>query len=220
MRGQALCLLISFIDRERIKKMNPQGVDAIDVNGSKCKFALKAIAEIIRRQSESGRLVSPEEIFQDLRNRNFLSEDQVKDDQFLEVVLEKTMEENGDIVKLQTEGGSPYFFSSQFMTESYARILIQRESDPMLLIAEMVRENSAVYPRPVPLSSFQNSPFDWTQEEIQCFLNQMDRRDAFKDIQQTTSSLGTAFLYSTLHLDPGYASMLAEWIDVGQANNP
>jgi len=48
----------------------------------------------------------------------------------------------------------------------------------------------------------------------------MARQDAFKDIQQTTSSIGTAFLYSTIHLDPDYASMLAEWLDVGQASNP
>jgi hypothetical protein len=28
------------------------------------------------------------------------------------------------------------------------------------------------------------------------------------------------FLYSTRHLDPDHASMLAEWLDVGQYRNP
>ncbi len=90
----------------------------------------------------------------------------------------------------------------------------------MLLIAEIVRENSAIYPRPVPLDMFKHSPFDLTLEEIQASLAQMAGRDEYKDINQTTTSIGTVFLYSTSHLDPGYASMLAEWLDVEQANNP
>jgi hypothetical protein len=90
----------------------------------------------------------------------------------------------------------------------------------MLLIAEIVRENSAIYPRPVPIDMFKHLPFDLRLEEIQAYLAQMAKRDDYRDIKQTTSSIGTVFLYSTLHLDPGYASMLAEWVDVGQANNP
>jgi hypothetical protein len=200
--------------------MNPQSGDPIDVNGQEGKFAVQAITEIIRRKSESGKLVSLNEIFQDLLDRNFLMADKDKGRNVFEVMLEKALDENQDLVKLQTEGEEPYFFSSQFMSESYARILTQKQSDPMLLIAEIVRENSAIYPRPVPLDTFKNSPFDLTREEIQSYLNQMDKQDAYKDIKQTASSIGTAFLYSTFHLDPGYASMLAEWLDVGQANNP
>jgi hypothetical protein len=42
----------------------------------------------------------------------------------------------------------------------------------------------------------------------------------YQDIAQTTSSIGTVFLFSRLHLEPDYASMLAEWIDVGQSKSP
>jgi hypothetical protein len=42
----------------------------------------------------------------------------------------------------------------------------------------------------------------------------------YQDIQQTTTSIGTVFLFSTLYLEPDYATFLAEWIDVGQVNNP
>jgi hypothetical protein len=42
----------------------------------------------------------------------------------------------------------------------------------------------------------------------------------YQDIAQTTSSIGTVFLFSRLYLEPDYASMLAEWIDVGQAKSP
>jgi hypothetical protein len=42
----------------------------------------------------------------------------------------------------------------------------------------------------------------------------------YSDIEQTTTWTGCVFLYSTRHLEPDHASMLAEWIDVGQLNNP
>jgi hypothetical protein len=44
--------------------------------------------------------------------------------------------------------------------------------------------------------------------------------DAYQDIAQTTTSAGNTFLYSRTFLDPAYAAALAEWIDVGQYDNP
>jgi hypothetical protein len=57
-------------------------------------------------------------------------------------------------------------------------------------------------------------------EEILACLRQMADREEYGDIQQATTSIGTVFVYSTLHLDRDYAAMLAEWLDVGQFNNP
>ncbi len=48
----------------------------------------------------------------------------------------------------------------------------------------------------------------------------MRQQAEYQDIAQTTTSIGTIFLYFNQHLDPGHASMLTEWLDVGQANNP
>jgi hypothetical protein len=48
----------------------------------------------------------------------------------------------------------------------------------------------------------------------------MDGQEEYEDIARTTTSIGTVYLYSTRHLEPDYASTLAEWLDVGQANNP
>ena len=87
-------------------------------------------------------------------------------------------------------------------------------------MAEIVRENSAIYPRPVPLNIFREPPFDLTQEEILDCLGKMGTQEEYQDITQTTTSIGTVFLYSNQHLDATYASILAEWLDVGQANNP
>jgi hypothetical protein len=104
------------------------------------------------------------------------------------------------------------------LSETYAGILIRKEESSF--IAEIVRENSAIYPRPVPLDFFRESPFDLTQEEILDFLGKMGEQGEYQDIALTTTSIGTVFLYSSRHLNPDYASTLAEWFDVGQINNP
>ena len=200
--------------------MISQTADGIALNASEEELTVRAIAEIIRGKSQAGQLIRQNEIFDKLLEQDLVKGKKEGAQHVLEILLEKVLEENGDLTKVHTKGEEPYFFSSQFISESYARILIQKRADPVLLIAEIVRENSAIYPRPVPLDMFKHSPLNFTVEEIQAYLAQMTKRDEYNDIKQTTSSIGTVFLYSTLHLDPDYASMLAEWVDVGQANNP
>jgi hypothetical protein len=63
-------------------------------------------------------------------------------------------------------------------------------------------------------------PFEMSQEEIQACLQNLAAGEEYKDIRRLSTSAGTVFLYSTLHLDPAHASMLAEWIDVGQSKSP
>jgi hypothetical protein len=87
-------------------------------------------------------------------------------------------------------------------------------------MAEVVRENSSIYPRPVPLDLFGHSPFNLTIDQLQGFLEQLTKGEGYRDIKQTTTSTGNVFLFSSRHLEPDYASMLAEWFDVGEFNNP
>ena len=51
-------------------------------------------------------------------------------------------------------------------------------------------------------------------------LKRMEALEEYGDIAQTTTKASRVFLYSTLSLDPEHASMLAEWLDAGQAENP
>jgi len=67
---------------------------------------------------------------------------------------------------------------------------------------------------------FTNPPFDLTREQVVDCLERMTVEEEYRDISSTTTSASTIFLYSTLHLEPEYASMLAEWFDVGQLENP
>ena len=200
--------------------MNLKSVDRSGGKGRDREFAAREMAEIIRRKSELGKLVSLDEIFRELLDRNLLKGDDDQAQNRFGVMIGRALEENKDLVKLHPEGEKPLFFSSQFISESYAKMLIQKRLNPLLLIAEIVRENSLTYPRPVPVDIFRESPFNLTQEEILECLRQMGNQKEYQDIVQTTTSIGTIFLYSNLHLDPGYASMLAEWVDVGQVNNP
>jgi hypothetical protein len=106
------------------------------------------------------------------------------------------------------------------MTGAYARVLMLKGQGPLKMMAEVIREHSRVYPRPVPLALFQCAPFNLENDEIALHLKEMTGKLPFRDIEHLTTSIGNVFAYSTDHLDPGYAAMLAEWVDVGMVENP
>jgi len=182
------------------------------------KRICEVLAEIIRRRSETGLLIKQEEIFGGLKEDDLkISGDRSAEEESL---LKKALEENEDLKGLSRPDGRIWFYSARWMSEAHARILSQKGGDPLPLMAETIRENSATYPRPIPLDVFRNSPFEMTEQEIQTSLQRMREQEDYKDIGATTTSIGTLFPYSSTHLEPDHAAMLAEWMDVGQANNP
>ncbi len=130
------------------------------------------------------------------------------------------MQANEDLHELAAQDGSRAYHSSKFMTGPYALILLQKQGDPLRLIAESVRKDCALYPRPVPLDIFTQPPFDLTPQAVLEYLERMSQKEEYRDIMPTTTSTSRVFLYSILYLESDYASMLAEWLDVGQFNNP
>ena len=130
------------------------------------------------------------------------------------------VEESEDLHELSAPDGSRDYYSSTFMTEAYARILSLKRGGPRQLIAEIVRQNSAFYPRPLPLDTFTHQPFNLKSQEVINVLEKMQVEEEYLDIASTTTSSPRVFLYSTLHLEPDHAAMLAEWLDVGQFENP
>jgi hypothetical protein len=178
------------------------------------------IADFIRTKSRSGELVTSMEIFEALGNRGILKPASGEQLQEFDAVLKRAIDHSGDLKEvLDGEEGSR-FYSTQTMSEAYARILSRKGKNPALLMAETIREDSRRYPRPVPLDLFEGPPFDLAPDEILSCLKEMAEGKDYQDIAQTTSSIGTVFLFSKLYLEPDYASMLAEWIDVGQSKNP
>ena len=178
------------------------------------------IANFIRAKSEAGQVVASREIFEALANQGILKPASGEQLQGFEAVLKGAINDNEDLKEVSDGKGNFRYYSTQSMAEPYARILSRKGENAVLLMAEVIRENSQRYPRPVPLELFEGPPFDLTPDEILSCLKEMAGSVEYQDIAQTTSSIGTVFLFSKLHLEPDYASMLAEWIDVGQSKSP
>lgn len=181
------------------------------------KKPLAGIVERIRERSAAGQIISQEEL---LEIRPPQEPQAGGPGGSEEEFLRKALEENDDLKELRDDHGKVWFYSSQWMSETYAKALVRRRGDPVVLMAETIRENSLKYPRPIPLHLFQNPPFEMDEDEIESCLAKMKDLEGYEDIAQTTTSIGTVFLYSKAHLDPDHAAMLAEWLDVGQFNNP
>jgi hypothetical protein len=64
-------------------------------------------------------------------------------------ILAAALAKHPDLVPVKG-AGERRFYSSQFMTHAYAGLLLRKEEEPLYLIAVTVRENSALYPRPLP----------------------------------------------------------------------
>lgn len=180
----------------------------------------QAIAAMIRQNSEAGQLISESEILRRVADQYLFTSHGADPAEEVGNILKKVVDGSEGLHKLTAQDGSRRYYSSQFMTQAYAMILLQKQGDQLRLIAEIVRQNSEVYPRPVPLDIFTQPPFDLTRQEALNYLERMAAEEEYRDIVRTTTSASRVFLYSTLHLEPEYASMLSEWLDVDQFNNP
>jgi hypothetical protein len=190
------------------------------IAGNEKESPPQTIAVFIRKASEEGRLASEFEILCKAAGRNLFpltSPDAAEEGRSL---VKKALDENKDLYQLTAPDGSRDYYSSEFMTEAYARILSLKRGGPRQLIAEIVRQNSAFYPRPVPLDTFTHPPFNLTSADVQKELEEMRAEEGYRDIASTTTSSPRVFLFSRLHLEPDHAAMLAEWLDVGQFENP
>ena len=187
---------------------------------TKGEAAGQAIAAMIRQNSEAGQLISESEILRRVADQYLFTSHAADPAEEVGNILKKVVNGSEDLHELTAQDASRRYYSSQSMTQAYAMILLQKQGDQLRLIAEIVRQNSEVYPRPVPLDMFTQPPFDLTLQEVLNYLRRMEAEKEYRDIVRTTTSASRVFLYSTLHLESEYASMLAEWLDVDQFNNP
>lgn len=180
----------------------------------------QSLADFVREKSKEGQLVAAEELLKRLTPEQASSSEESADRALAEALLREAAAENEDLKAVATRGGCAFYYSSMFMSGTYAGILLRKQEGAADLIAETVREDSDRYPRPTPLGVFKEPPFDLSQEEIQTCLQVMSNREEFQDISQVSTSIGHVFLYSQRYLDRDYALMLSEWMDVGQLDNP
>ncbi len=129
--------------------------------------------------------------------------------------------ENAEDLKKMAGSSETWFFSERSMTGAYALHLLRlEERDPVRLIAETVRDDSRIYPRPTDIRFFADPPFSMSDRDIRQALGMMQLRPDCTDIRTCAASNGALYLYSTLHLAERLAESLCEWIEVGQKENP
>lgn len=176
----------------------------------KDKIAL--MAEVIRRNSAEIKLTPIEDLTEPLE----LEVDKIKE------MSEKLQEdENYRDIQLINGAKTSCFFSNKYMTKSYALLLARiNEKDLLTLVAETVREESRIYPRPTDIRIFSGEPFFLSKEELEEILNQINNRADFADIKEVKASNGAVYLYSEKYMNKNYARSLAEFVEVIQPEIP
>lgn len=110
---------------------------------------------------------------------------------------------------------SYYLYSSDYMTDAYARwAFLACEDDRILTFAECVRDESRKYPRPMEALSLTNDPFKLLPEEIEELWQTVRDSGVYPDLDTVTASNGDVYYFSTDYLTPTYAASLAEWNSV------
>jgi hypothetical protein len=178
------------------------------------------LAEFIRESSRAGELLALADLEAEIADRDIPVSDRAAEPDQIPAFIREVIDSHHDIKMILDDSGGAWYFSEQSMTGAYARVLLLKGQGPLKMMVEVIREHSRVYPRPVPLALFQCAPFKLSNDEIALCMEEIMGKSPYRDIARLTTSIGNIFAYSTDHLEPGYAAMLAEWADVGQVDNP
>ena len=141
------------------------------------------------------------------------------DREYAESLLEEALVKDEGVARFTSWDGKEYCHYKPLLSGNYARI-ISAENNPVVQVANVVRDNSRDYPRPVPVEILEYPPFNLEAEVLQQCLNTMAEDPAFADIRYTESSVGTVYLYSSTYMDEGYAAYLAEDEDMAAIESP
>ncbi len=171
------------------------------------------MGEFIRDRSYEGILTNAED---------FIDEPLLLEvEEVLQMIDElKTREEFSDIC-ISKGVEKIYLFSENYITKNYAKMMISvAERDLLNLIAETVREESKIYPRPTDVRLFSKAPFNLSKDEFKELYLQLVKKEEYSDIQETRASNNAPYLYSERFMKKAHAASLAEWIEVGAEQNP
>lgn len=168
------------------------------------------MAELVRVNSERGKLTRFEDFTQEPVSLKLADIDKKLEEL-------KAQEAYQDIQWIQGSGNKRFLYSAQVMTENYAKLLIRVEAGNLLnLIAETVREESRLYPRPTDIRLFEVTPFNIPAEEFPNLLQRMKEEPEYEDIKEVKASTGAPYLYSDQYMLTDHAIALTEWVEVIQ----
>ncbi|WP_289636095.1 hypothetical protein [uncultured Adlercreutzia sp.] len=115
---------------------------------------------------------------------------------------------------------SYYLYDASAMTDAYARwAFLAAEDDPVTTFIECVREESAVYPRPMARTSLANEPFSMGAEAVEAAFAEARAQGRADDIERACASNGDVYFYSIRFLSSRRAEALAEWDAVERLRN-
>ena len=141
-----------------------------------------------------------------------------KEGQDLEELLKSMAEdETCSDIKFISGDKDIYYYSAEYMSDNYANIAtLVEEKDLPKTIAEMVRWNGKTYPCATPLYYFRNSPYYYTDVQIERALDRIKQKEEYSDICELTTGNNVRYLYSTIHMSEKYARALAEGVEYGE----
>lgn len=140
-------------------------------------------------------------------------------EQYANALLENL--DQPDIRRVIGPTGLAYLYSVNHMTETYARLLARVEArDPLAMIAETVREESRVYPRPTKVTLFFEDVFELEACKIEEHLDALLQSEKYRDIKKIIAPNGAVYLYSETFMHPAMAEHWVRWEEIEKANNP
>lgn len=126
-------------------------------------------------------------------------------------------EQCSDVKLVRNTAGAAYLYSTNFMSDTYARILLRVEDgNPYETIASTVREESETYPRPTNASTLKDSTFGLDPGQVEGLARDIVLLPEYNDLKLVEASTGAIYLYSNRHLDKDWAESLVEWEEVGR----
>ena len=126
-----------------------------------------------------------------------------------------------DIQSISDSAGRLYLYSERHMSGRYAQILARSVADdPCGVIADTVREESRIYPRPTRVDLFAEPVYGIAPVDLDASLDRLFASETYSDIKRLTASTGAEYLYSDRHLTADWARSLVESLELDYHENP
>ncbi len=170
------------------------------------------IGEKVRVDSKEELLTPVDPLYEDIGwDRSAYSPDEIRKDPRYE-----------DIKTVTAATGEMFFYSTRHMSDYFALVLARVASkDVCILIAETVRDESRIYPRPTCVMLFLEKVFGVKEEDLESVVRKTLERPEFRDIKAMIHPVtGAVYLYSDKYLDGERAFMKMDYEEVIRPANP
>lgn len=171
------------------------------------------IGERVRADSRDTQLLTPvDSLYGEIGwDRNAYNPDEIRKDPRYD-----------DIKTVTAATGEMFFYSTRHMSDYYALLLARVAAhDPCATIAETVRDESRIYPRPTCVLFFLEKLFGMNEDDLKEIVCRTLQRPEYEDIKTMVHpATGGVYLYSSQYLNADLAFSLMDWQEVGKDANP